>query len=268
MKPLLGSICLSLAISGTLLAEEEPLTFAFPERRPYYFFDHEGQEEPRGEIAERVIAATKLADIPAHFVTMPWTRILQETKSEAPFCSFAWYRTYERERYARFTVPIWQDEPYVVIARAGLAAALDKTPRFIDLKFDEPVRFGRMAQVSYGPYIDAILAEPDRGIVPISLVNDRFNMLRMIEMGRLDMILLTLDELSLIQNTQALPADKFHIVYYPDIRSGNMRHIMCSQALSEKVIQRLDKALTELYPRISGTTGERLPECSKMEPLE
>lgn len=224
----------------------DPLTIAYPERKPYHFTNESGT--PTGLLTDVLKQALATAEIDARFVMMPTQRALALVQQTDPFCTISWFKTPERQRHARFSIPIWQDAPHVLVARAEHRDLLTRFSLMRDIQFDTPVKIGIIDNVSYGPFLDDIFRLQGRGFTLVRLVNNDANMYRMLDQGRFD--LMVASELDLAAGLEAAGIDPSQIAAqrYPDIPPGGKRRMMCSKAVDPALIERLDAALRPLVP--------------------
>ncbi|WCL53927.1 substrate-binding periplasmic protein [Gimibacter soli] len=228
------------------LQAADPLTIAYPERKPYHYTDEHGT--PTGLLTDVLKKALVAAEIEARFVVMPTQRALALVRQTDPICSISWFKTPDRQPYARFSIPIWQDAPHVLVARAEHRDLLSRFSLMRDIHFDTPVRIGVIDNVSYGPFLDDIFRLQGRGFTLVKLVNNDANMYRMLDQGRFD--LMVASELDLAAGLAAAELPTTHVAAqsYPDIPPGGKRRMMCSKAVDAALIDRLDAALRPLVP--------------------
>jgi polar amino acid transport system substrate-binding protein len=232
-------ICLA---APTPAASEAPVTLFVFDRPPYYQLK-DGQ--PAGGFL-LILAQTvfEQAGVPYTVREMPPARILTTFATEnVDACAVGWLETPERERFARFSHPIYHNEiPGLVLdeARAAGVTSPANLPRLLQSGWKWGLRVG----FSYGPVIDAAFAAAPTA--HITRFSDPMVMLRLLHKGRLDAILLKPEELAWLlgQEPQLAPYVRFVPVRGAARRIA--RHIMCDETVSPQIMARLDAAIDEL----------------------
>jgi uncharacterized protein (TIGR02285 family) len=189
-----------------------------------------------------VSAALARAGIDADWVEMPSARQTEEIKrSEDAMCALGWFKRPERESYASFTDPIYQDRPAVVVARKDDARFADGMS--LHDSFKDPARTLIVKTgYSYGAVIDEWLKalQPD---AEVSSVGNEL-MLGMIAQNRADYAIMAPEEAEDLLGSRPELGTSLHPVQLNDAPAGELRYLMCSQATPADVIARINKALT------------------------
>jgi Trk K+ transport system NAD-binding subunit len=94
---------------------------------------------------------------------------------------------------------------------------------------------------SYGAQIDALLAQlqPERVVTSA----DSVAMVRMVATQRASFMLAAEEEAAYLVDQAIVSPGALKIVHFSDLPPGERRHILCSQAVPDAVIERLDKAI-------------------------
>lgn len=217
------------------------LTLYYHERRPYYF-KKDGQLT--GIVVDRAVAALHHAGISYRWEILPPARQLERIRdSAAPIGAIGWFVSDERRKFAQFSAPIFQGEPFVIIARANdeRFAAL---PSLETLLTTPTLTLLVRDSYSYGPKLDPLLArhQPTTFRTPV----DSVAQLRLITTGRADYLFASHSE------ARAL-LDRAHgelsIIELAGLPMGEPRHLMFSQAVPAETIDRLNRAILELSTR-------------------
>lgn len=214
------------------------------EKPPYYFSDSRGR--PRGFLVERAGQIFSRAGITPLFRSASTSQVLEAMRAPEPSCSLGWFKTPERERFARFTLPIHTDHPLELLARASDA------PRFQGLSTLAAVvasgRFtpGRIAGHSEGEAVDAILTPLESRTVFVQ--GEETQLYRMLQEGRFDFILTAPEETGYTLALLDMSPDDFLVLPLHDVPRGNNRHIMCSWSVPPETIRRLDTAIRDFRP--------------------
>lgn len=212
--------------------------------RPPYVMHRAGSDEVVGLTATPAAQAFRAAGIRFRWVQMPTVRQLVTLKeSAAPACAVGWFRNPEREQQFKFTRPIYRDRPTVALARA------DYTPPAPTLA--ETLRQPGLAVLvkdgfSYGALIDALLvqAHPERVVTTAETVA----MVRMIAAQRAHFMFAAEEEAAHLTEGADAPAAGLKIIHFADLPPGERRHILCSKAVPDELVERLNKAITVELP--------------------
>jgi polar amino acid transport system substrate-binding protein len=224
-------------------AAQESIDVYYNERPPYLVSERDGSVS--GLTGTPATQAFRAAGISFVWIRMPSNRQMKELQeNRSPACAVGWFKSAERERFAKFSKPIYQDRPTVGLANADspipehepLSALLANKKRRILVKDG----------YSYGPYIDRLLHSAKAGLMATTMEN--IEMTRMIALHRADMMFAAEEEASaLLQQAGLNPLD-FHILRFPDVPKGERRYILCSQSVPDQLMQRLNAAIPPLTP--------------------
>ena len=214
------------------------ITIHYHERHPYYVSHG---KSVGGIIGDRINFVFEQAGIPLAWQNTPAVRQLDIIrKNERREGAAGWFRNAERERFAKFSWPIYQDLPTVALARAGekriqpgvsLSAAIS----------DRSLRLLRKKSYSYGAHIDELLdrLKPEQVITE----TDNLGMLRMIYTGRADYFFIAEEEAQDLLGRTELPAAAFTIISFADMPAGNRRYILFSRRVEATTIERLNRVI-------------------------
>ncbi len=221
------------------LAFAEPLNVLYFEYPPYYHAHPDGQ--PTGLIVELARKVFATAGVEAQFDFVPAKRILHDIESDQPVASLGWFKTPEREAFARFSLPIYINRP------VGVFFLRENEEKFRPYETLEALMesgvflIGRVQALSDGEQLDALLDRYPDKIVQVAA--DSVRLVKMLETGRFDFILIPPEEMDvLLQEAQVAPED-FMLRSMRDIPQGNARHIMYSMSVDETVIRKIDAAI-------------------------
>lgn len=224
-------------------SEHAAIIVHFHQRRPFYMSDG---DKVYGLVIDPIALAFKTAGIPYAWQETPARRQLDVIeRNEDESCAAGWFKTPEREAYARYTLPIYQDKPFVAIARAdneylAETETLDRVLKEWRLKL--LVKEG----YSYGRFIDERVKALDPRRITTTAENR--NILKMIENYRADYSFMTEEEAQDLLTSPEVKAANFKLVRFSDMLAGGKRYIICSGKVSEEIIARLDSAIRFLHP--------------------
>lgn len=155
-------------------------------------------------------------------------------------CGIGWFRTVERERIAQFSLPLYQDQPMVVLTRADTSTLHDGMTVLALLRSD--LRLLRRDGYSYGAELDEAINQyqPPGYLVTVS----NLAMLRMIQLGRADYLFITPEELDNLLPQQPSRAG-LRVLSLQDMPRGSARYLMCSRAVPLEWLARFNAALQQ-----------------------
>jgi polar amino acid transport system substrate-binding protein len=235
----------SMALAGIILfvgigpAAADPIQIMVHERVPYYVIS--GPTTVGGLVGKP--AAVVLADSGVDYewrVTSANAQLNIIKANKDRVCAVGWFKNAAREAFAKFTRPIYQGKPLVVVARSDNARVLGHQT-FGDLLGDRAIMMGGKLGYSYGSYVDAKIAALAPRAVTTSQNND--GMIRMLLGRRFDYIFATPEESSLIIEGVGSAAQDLITVTMSDAPPGNKRYILCSKSVEDSVIDKLNAAI-------------------------
>lgn len=229
-------------------------------RPPYYTF---ANGKAGGFLIDAVRRMLDAARIPYRITEMPPKRILMylEQDADAYACSPGWYRTREREEFARFSAPIYRNLPPVAVLRADMAHRASEGKGLSALLAAE-LRLVLRGGFSYGGAIDEALA---RSRAPIyRSTADNAALLEMLASGRYDMTLMEQEEAA--ELLRLSPRLHRALVLVPLAQSGGQaqapqtRHLMCGRGVDEALMRHIDDAIASVLPGMPGDTPGDMPD--------
>jgi polar amino acid transport system substrate-binding protein len=218
---------------------QDPIQLYYYERTPYAVADNQG--DVSGLCASPAAAAFEQAGIPFQWKRMPFKRQLATIKhNKKKACGIGWFKNPEREQFARFTDPIYQDKPAVTLSKNGNQAL----KRYSDLKSlikDKGVKLLVKDGFSYGAYIDGLIEKYDPEVVVATGTN--IQMLQMLLAERADYFFTSEEEAEHMIQSAGFSVSQFQLQRYRDMPPGNNRYITCSEQVSPETIELLNRAL-------------------------
>ena len=225
--------------SAMACAAAEPIELYYNERPPYLVTSPDGRGVS-GLTGTPAARAFERAGIAHTWVQMPTSRQIATLKqNERPACAVGWFRNEERERFARYTRPIYRDRPTVALAHAGF----DTKHQRLDGVFSHSpgTKVLVKAGFSYGPYIDALLARWSQAALTTNAENTE--MVRMVSMHRGDFMFAAEEEADYLVEKAGVPRERVRLIRFSDMPEGESRHIICSMKVPASLIERLDIAI-------------------------
>lgn len=236
--PLLGFLVSALLSEGATAAE--PLTLYYHERAPYAQARDGG--EVRGLTATRAADALHDAGIAFRWARLPAKRqaqVIAENKERA--CALGWFATPERRAIGRFSAPLYQDMPLVVLTRADHPVLNQNGVRTADILADRRLTALFKEAYSYGIFVDDLIAR----LAPRSdlTVAENDAMIHMLLRARADYLFMTEEEANHLIRVQKLDPASFRIIRPRDMPPGSTRHLWCTRRVGDAELQAIDLAL-------------------------
>ncbi len=241
-RTLLFLICLALSIRAQT-GSAESLDVHYFEYPPYYHQLEDGQASGIiVDLARQVFAA---AGVEPKFSFVPAKRILHEMQGDRPTASLGWFKTPERERFARFSLPIYVNRPVGVFFLRENEQRFRPYDTLEGLLQSGSFFFGRVQGFSEGALLDRMISKYQDKTVQVAA--DSIRLLKMVESRRCDFMLIPPEEVDVLMDAAQVPKEKFMLKAMSDIPRGNLRHIIYSKTVPTDLIRRIDQAiLTEI----------------------
>jgi len=239
---MLASLALLPAMAAPALSG--PLKVCYFERPPYYA-TIEGQ--PSGFLIHRVRQILTEAGLEFEFEQMPARRILHELSSgQEPACAVGWFKTPERERIYKFSLPIYQDMPLqAVFLKLGKMPPASVTT-FARLSAEPGFILGINDSFSYGPEVDTLI--PAMPTPPVRVQGTQEQLIRMLGAKRFDYTLVNPEEATTLACLAGMESDALVQVPLTDLPKGNLRYLMFSQSVGDDIIDKINAAILQLKP--------------------
>lgn len=217
---------------------EPVIILHYHERRPYYITSG---TKVQGLVAGTVTRAFDFAEIPYKWQQTPAKRQLDIIRSnDTPGCGVGWFKTEERQQFGKFSAPIYQDSPFVAVARAD-NTLMQKMLSLNQLLNEHRLKLLVKAGYSYGTDVDRNIEEFSPWLVETTADNQA--MLRMIEGRRADYCFMTREEATDLFMHAGFNKDNFIMVPFAEIPHGNKRYLICSRQVPDETIERFNLAL-------------------------
>ncbi|MFA9274505.1 MAG: substrate-binding periplasmic protein [Candidatus Aquirickettsiella gammari] len=233
--------CLALLCSTAPALAADALKLLYEIRDPISYRDSRGKLT--GLAVDPVAQAMNAAGITYVWIEIPFKRQLSmvEANNEA-VCALGMFKNKERQQYAKFTQTILHDtySPYIMLAHKDFQP--DSNLDLLRVLSRPGVKILKKDRASYGSVLDDAI-ERSR-ITVITTTAESKNMAMMIAARRADFTFA--QEQEALQMIKAIPnGDQLHIVKPLGMPQGLERFLMCSQLVSDKLIQKFNKALSK-----------------------
>lgn len=239
------ALALAIWLSTAAAVSAEPLTFSYFDRPPYYYTSESG--DPGGFLFERTRNILQEAGGELNFIASTPYRILYVLRhATVPHCSIGWFKTAERELFAKFSEPIYRNQALLLLTSKTLQHKFPARTKLRDIFSDQQLTIARMGEFTYGRFVDDLLGE----LTPKSVffTGNQSALLQAVADQRADYMLVAPEEIEMLARSVGLPIEELVTIKLADIPVGNLRYLMCSQAVSDETITQLNAAINKLYP--------------------
>jgi uncharacterized protein (TIGR02285 family) len=234
------ALAIVAGMAFSCLAIADSLLMVYRDKPPYSFVDN---GVAKGFLLERTRRILSRAGIEAQFREMPPKRIFLEIEqNEQAICSFGWYKIPEREKYARFSVPLHQDRPHIVLTGQRSLAAVRRHTTLKGLMSDPKLVLASADGVSYGPDLDAMISAFP-GKIDRTLQSP-LQVAKKVAAQRADFMFIDQEDYDYLTESSTDFRDNGLVsTEPPDMPSGLKRYILCSQQVGDVVMQRINAAI-------------------------
>ena len=235
---LLGSLLPTTVAAGN----STELHVVYLERPPYYWTEN-GQ--PRGFLLGLTRQILDRAGIPASFSQHPPNRIMEEIRSDRErICSIGWFKTPERETFARFSLPIYRDQSPVLLTTTDKAHLFSRYKTLRSVFADPALVMAQVASFSYGETIDRL--QKEILVRSLTVSSSQKVLPKLILQGRASYMIVAPEEVPTLLRLAEVDADRFTVLTMEDIPAGNLRYLIFSKAVPETDRERIDAAIADL----------------------
>lgn len=221
----------------------ESLTVSYFERPPYYYTNEQGVAE--GFLLQRARQIFQQADIEVKFLALTPYRILYVLEhATVPHCSIGWFKNSAREQFTKFSAPIYQNQALMLLSSKDQRHKFSSPSALREIFADRLLTLARMGEFSYGTYVDELLGV----LAPKSIVlsGNQRGLLQAVVEQRAAYMLVAPEEVSMLARQSGLSAADLLLVPLSDVPAGNLRYLMCSPAVTDITMVKLNQAINEL----------------------
>ena len=225
-------------------ADEVVITIQYRDKPPYSYTK---DGKPAGFLIERTAEVFKHANVRATFLEVPVKRITRDIRYNASsICSPTWYKLTERMAYARFSLPIHQDRPHLVLAGVHVQDQIRSIKSLKELFAHPTLRLGTVSGTSYGAELDAMISATAQTVMDTTVTP--LGMAKMIKRKRADYMLIDEEDYRFLSEQKDVDAENGKPMRFPDMPPGLQRYIMCSKRVSPETMARLNQAIEQVIP--------------------
>ena len=221
-------------------ARAQSVLMVYRDKPPYSYLEN---GVAKGFLLERTRRVMQRAGIESQFRELPPKRIFLEIqRDEQAICSFGWYKLAERERYARFSAPLHQDRPHVVLAGPRSVDAVRRHTSLKSLMSDATLIVAGADGVSYGAELDVMIAK-FAGKRDFTLQSP-LQVAKKIAAQRADFMFIDQEDYDYLTASNAdFRSDALVRIDYADMPAGLKRHILCSQRVGQETMRKINAAI-------------------------
>lgn len=217
---------------------DAPVTVAWREKPPYYYFEN---GVAKGFMLDRARQVFSAAGVPAHFVNEPQKRIWANfAHGMQNYCSISWYRLPEREAVAQYSAPMHIDQPHAILAVPAVAARVRAHANLKSLLSDKSLTLAVIDGVSYGPELDALIATSENRVMRRTVETSA--MFRMVSVGRADFLFVDREDWNYLR-VKYPELQSLVLIDFADMPAGLKRYIVCSRDVPAETMERLNHAI-------------------------
>lgn len=237
-----------LAIVAVCMAWGNPsraeILLAYNEKPPFFFSD---QGQPSGLLVDVVRKVFEKAALPHRFESRPFNRIMRDLQLASPdYCAVGFSKTPDREKFVRFSAPIYKDKAPVLLVRGRDAPGFRRFKSLQAMLDGTTYVFGGKAGNVYP--IDKQLE--NIGVRDVRINGETHALIQMLNASRFDFMMVFPEERDHLVRRANLTGESFEDISYPDIPDGQPCYLLCSTALDPKVLEAIDKAILSIVGRI------------------
>lgn len=224
--------------SATVGSAAAPITLHYNARFPYAYAQ---DGAVNGLLAQPIERAFRKAGVAFVWAETPSARQFALVKANAGAdCLAGRFRTEERTQWARFSKPVYRDQPQGLLMKASNAKRKSLHSLVQAVQSSELALLVKTGY-SYGPVLDAAIAQ--RSTAPLRTSDESADMLRQIQMGMADAFIIAAEEAQALLERARLPAKDFAFLPFRDAPPGELRYVMCSHRVPPGVMERLNAAI-------------------------
>lgn len=239
MKKGFFHLVLAVLLLLPALGQCQSLTFAYPNRQPYNYTEN---GKPAGILVELADKILKDTGLEFELSEMPSNRILLEMQQpESQLCTFGWFKTPEREAFAEFSAPFYQDTPLMALVLNKNANLFDGKKTLQDTVDDPTLTLGLIRGWSYGSYVDGLLKKQNARVMDIPA---RPQQIFMLITGRFQYTLMRESEIEEAISLSDKDAKEFQVIPLSDLANERgKRYFLCGKGVPAGVIEKINASI-------------------------
>lgn len=195
-----------------------------------------------GIVAAPIENAFRKAGIAFKWVETPVARQFLLVKSDTgQDCLAGRFKNADRETWAQFSKPVYQDQPQGLLVRSDNATARTYT-RLEEAVGAPDFRLLVKLSYSYGAAVDHWLAQ--RTPPARTTTDENVDMLRQIKLRMADGFIIAAEEAQGLLHQSTAGGSDVKLLKFPDSPEGDRRYVMCSLQVPQATMDKLNSAIT------------------------
>lgn len=163
-------------------------------------------------------------------------RILETNSGQD--CMIGMFKNPERERFAKFTKPIYRDSSRIILTSAANAPRFSAYDSMVDLFNDKRMVVLVKVGYSYGIVIDALIERYQPKAM--KTYDENLLMLKSIKLNMADYMIMASEEAPGAIAAAGFEESQFRQIKFKNMPEGEDRYIMCSKSVPDEVIHKLN----------------------------
>lgn len=217
----------------------EPVTLHYVQRPPYMMAAGEGLIGLTGGPSYQ---AFKTAKVSVVVKETPFARQLYYLeKNTGRDCMIGMFRKPERAAFAKYSKPVYQDQPQVIITGVVQAKRFSDFQSVVDVFNDKKLVLLAKLGYSYGVPLDALIEkyQPTR----IQTTDENLQMLRSVRLNTSSYMFMAPEEAHAAIEAAGFTTSDFKLIRFGNMPEGEYRHLLCSRNVPDEVMQKLNAAI-------------------------
>ncbi len=226
-------------VVGWAASAEVPVTLHYVQRPPFMLASGGALTGLTGGPAYQ---AFKAAKVPVVIQETPFARQLRDVElNVGQDCMIGLFKKPEREKFAKYSKPIYQDQPHVLLTSVTNAPRFAAHATVAGVFNDKTLVLLVKQGYSYGAPLDALIDkyQPSRH----TTTDENLSMVRQVQYGMADYMMMTPEEAVPAIAAAGLKPKDFRQIQLKDMPKGGYRHIMCSKNVPDGVMHKLNAVI-------------------------
>ncbi len=226
-----------LMFFSMMIAQNAKLKVYYFPRSPLYCLDT--KQNPDGFLSEIVKLIFNNANVPFEFVNMPNKRVEANLQSGEYACGIGWLKKPEREQWAIFSNPIYQDQKLAVLINKKFALKnMEYTT--IDELINLNLKLGIIDGFSYGSWADDKIKMIQNKEL---LAMEQDHLVMLLEKERFAYTFIGYEEGHWLLENNPNFRKNINLIKLTDAPEGNIRYIMFSKSVDKKIINKINSSI-------------------------
>ncbi len=155
-------------------------------------------------------------------------------------CSVGWFKNPDRQKFAKYTNYIYQDQPQVAMTRAD-NRKLKNGLSVVNILSNRELKLLVKNGYSYGSFLDKKISQNKPRLTKV--VYENMKMLELIYYNRFDYFFIAPEEANDLIKASGFSRENFKYITFSDMPPGEKRYIICSKQIQDSIIEKLNEAI-------------------------